>query len=213
VRRVTRAVAATSSAPRVDALEHHLTAVWGPDPMAIGTAIGQSRTRSSGLQPRRGTSAPREDIPEAPGDTRRPVRTRERFHHGNQPVLPSVGLRPMSASNEQLARSNAGRLGRLAHFITRHRWRVIGVWVVSVASRPDSCPRAGIRASRSPASRPTREVSGRSRPWGSGRVHRTSSSFTPAATRRRTRRSSARCSEPRQLCPAPARARISRLAT
>jgi putative drug exporter of the RND superfamily len=36
----------------------------------------------------------------------------------------------MNASNEQLARSNAGRLGRLAHFITRHRWRVIGVWVV-----------------------------------------------------------------------------------
>jgi RND superfamily putative drug exporter len=36
----------------------------------------------------------------------------------------------MSLSNENLARSNPGRLGRLAHFIARHRWPVIGVWVV-----------------------------------------------------------------------------------
>jgi putative drug exporter of the RND superfamily len=36
----------------------------------------------------------------------------------------------MSAPRESLARSDTGRLGRLAHFIARHRWQVIGVWVV-----------------------------------------------------------------------------------
>jgi putative drug exporter of the RND superfamily len=36
----------------------------------------------------------------------------------------------MSVSNQKAARSDAGRLGRLAHFIARHRWQVIGVWVV-----------------------------------------------------------------------------------
>ena len=36
----------------------------------------------------------------------------------------------MGVSNQNLARSDTGRLGRLAHFIARHRWPVIGVWVV-----------------------------------------------------------------------------------
>jgi hypothetical protein len=36
----------------------------------------------------------------------------------------------MSLFNDNLARANPGRLGRLAHFIPRHRWPVIGVWVV-----------------------------------------------------------------------------------
>jgi len=35
----------------------------------------------------------------------------------------------MSLSNERLA-ANTGRLGRLAHFVARHRWPVIGIWVV-----------------------------------------------------------------------------------
>jgi RND superfamily putative drug exporter len=40
------------------------------------------------------------------------------------------GLSLMSLAEQRPARSNPGRLGRLAHFIARHRWPVIGVWVV-----------------------------------------------------------------------------------
>jgi RND superfamily putative drug exporter len=36
----------------------------------------------------------------------------------------------MSLPGENRASSNPGRLGRLGHFIARHRWPVIGVWVV-----------------------------------------------------------------------------------
>jgi RND superfamily putative drug exporter len=34
-----------------------------------------------------------------------------------------------SPSNENLAHSNPGRLGRMARFIARHRWQVIGAWI------------------------------------------------------------------------------------
>ena len=96
------------------------------------------------------------------------------------------------ARRKKVSRADLGRLGGLAHFTARHRWPVIGVWIVltvSVALRPGSSPRAGTRASPSPASRPTRRASGRSRPWASVFARRTSSSSTPAATRQRARRS------------------------
>src|SRR5947209_1708043 len=36
----------------------------------------------------------------------------------------------MNLFEEDLPRSTPGRLGRLGHFIARHRWQVIGVWIV-----------------------------------------------------------------------------------
>ena len=36
----------------------------------------------------------------------------------------------MSLFHEDRSRSDPRRLGRLAHFIARHRWSVIGVWIV-----------------------------------------------------------------------------------
>src|SRR5437764_14259205 len=58
---------------------------------------------------------------------RRPDDRRGGHHRGSGR---GSGVDPMSVSNEKLARSDAGRLGRLAHFIARRRWQVIGVWVV-----------------------------------------------------------------------------------
>ncbi len=71
-------------------------------------------------------------------------------------------------SRRRAAADKQPLLASLAHVIVRHRRAVIGVWVA-----PDPVRRllgaarsrsAGSRASRSPATRPTRRTSGRSRP-------------------------------------------------
>ena len=89
-------------------------------------------------------------------------------------------------------------LARLAHLVTRHRWPVIGVWIVLTLFGGFAAGRSrsgGTRASRSPAS-PAYEANQRTLEGVRRRRAPAERRRLPhrAATRRRARRSARRCS-------------------
>src|SRR5689334_9831176 len=61
---------------------------------------------------------------------RQPRRSHDRRIEATGRASTTRGVSPMNLFHEDRSRSDPRRLGRLARFIARHRWQVIGVWVV-----------------------------------------------------------------------------------
>ena len=111
----------------------------------------------------------------------------------------------------------SARLGGLAHFIARHRWPVIGMWIVLTLFGGFAAGQLSTRWYQSLAvpGKPAYEASQRTLKALRRRRPRTERRRLPHERRRdeEQRRSSRRCSAPRPPCRARARARTSRPAT
>ena len=109
------------------------------------------------------------------------------------------------ARRKKISRADLGRLGRLAHFTARHRWPVIGVWIVLTLIGGVAAGKLSSRwyQSLSVPGKPAYEASQRTlKALGVGVRPPNVVVFHTSGDATKNRRSSRRCSAPPPRCPA-----------